>query len=274
MRIVHRFTEPMGLPRSSGVVPPCRGRRERAHAGHLRGRRTSTNCYLATVEENQTVVACALRTPPHSALLTASGSPGPRLAGGRSRRQICMPPRCRRSRARRRRLRRAVGRAHGSGRGAGGAHARVRGHRVVRPPMPTGTFRAATAADLPTWPGGRRRSSPRRASTTRPMRVMSRVNGYAGAASSSGRMRGRCRWRPGRAHRANGARQLRLHLSRAPRTGVRLCVRRVPRSAASRRGAHVMLHLHRPRQSDVEQIYLAIGYRPVADVAEYRLGAG
>jgi predicted GNAT family acetyltransferase len=233
------------------------------------------SCYLATVEEDRAVVACALRTPPHSALLTRadrqalellaadlagqyrdlSGVAGPEPAVGDFARLWSA------------RTGSAVGPA---------VHMRVfEARHVVWPPMPAGAFRAATEADLPTvarWTaafieeaGLDNPSDPDDVARERIREGSLFVWEHARPVSMAA-------W----AGRAGSI--VRVNYVYTPpelrgRGYASACVASLTEQLLDEGHALCCLYtdLSNPTSN---KIYQAIGYRPVCDAAEYHLGAG
>jgi uncharacterized protein len=153
MRSLHRFTEPADF---LAQAEPFLRAAEAENVLMLGicspggSHRFDDSCYLATVEEDGAVVACALRTPPYSALLTRADRQAIKLLATD-----------------------LVGKYQDLPAAAGpepairlfaelwsartGATARpamrmrvLEARHVLQPPPPAGTFRVATEADLPT----------------------------------------------------------------------------------------------------------------------------
>ncbi len=153
MRSLHRFAEPADfLARAQLFL-----RAAEAENVLMLGlcdpggsRRFDGSCYLATVEEDQAVVACALRTPPHGALLTRADRQALELlvadlAGTYPDLPAAAGPEP------------AIKDFAQSWSARTGTTARLamrmrvfEARRVVQPALPSGMFRAATEADLPT----------------------------------------------------------------------------------------------------------------------------
>jgi predicted GNAT family acetyltransferase len=150
MRSVHRFTETKAFLARAEPFLRAAEVENALILGICGSAHFDDSCYLATVEEDHAVVACALRTPPHSALLTRADREALRLLAadladkypGLSGVTGPEP---------------AVGEFAGlwSARtgSAAGLAVRMRlfeARGVVQPPMPSGAFRAASEADLST----------------------------------------------------------------------------------------------------------------------------
>jgi predicted GNAT family acetyltransferase len=149
MRIVHRFTEPRAFLARAEAFLRTEEVENALMLGICESARFDDSCYLATVEGDGAVVACALCTPPHSALLTRADRQALELlAADLADKYEGLPavagpeP--------------AVGvfaRLWSARTGAAAELAmRMRvfeARRVVQPPTPAGAFRAATEADLP-----------------------------------------------------------------------------------------------------------------------------
>ncbi len=275
MRIVHRFTEPGAfLARAEPFL-----RAEEAENVLMLGISGSAHfddsCYLATVEENQAVVACALRTPPYSALLTRADRQALELlATDLADRYPDLPG--------------VAGPEPAAGVFAGlwsaytgaatGPATRMRvfeARRVLQPPMPTGTFRAATEADLPTlarWsaaffdevclddpsdPGDVAREQVREGrlfiwEDARPVSMAA----WAG--------------RTGRMVRVNSVYTPPEHRGHGYASA---CVASLTQQLLDEGLALCCLYTDLANPTS-NKIYQAIGYRPVCDAAEYQLGAG
>jgi uncharacterized protein len=150
MRSIHRFTDPEAFLVRAGSFLRADEAENVLMLGICGSAHFDDPCYLATVEEDGAVVACALRTPPHSALLTRADRQALELlATDLADKYKDLPA--------------VAGPEPAAGVFAGlwstltgaaaGPAVRMRvfeARRVVRPQQPTGTFRAATAADLPT----------------------------------------------------------------------------------------------------------------------------
>jgi predicted GNAT family acetyltransferase len=107
------------------------------------------SCYLATVEEDQAVVACALRTPPHSVLLSRADREALELLAADLADKYPDLPAVAGPEPAAGDFARLWSARAGS---AAGPPVRMRvfeARRVVQPAMPPGKFRAATEADLP-----------------------------------------------------------------------------------------------------------------------------
>ena len=275
MQIVHRFTEAKAfLARAESFLRAAEAENV-LMLGICGSAHFDDSCYLATVEENQAVVACALRTPPHSALLTRAdrqalellaadladkyeGLPavaGPEPAAG------------------------VFARLWSARTGAAAGPAmRMRvfeARRVVQPPTAAGTFRAATEADLPTvarWtaaffaeaglddpsdPDDVAREKIREGSLfiwedARPVSMAA----WAG--------------RTGRVVRINSVYTPPEHRGRGYASA---CVASLTRQLLDEGFALCCLYTDLANPTS-NKIYQAIGYRPVCDAAEYHLGAG
>ena len=150
MRSVHHFKEPKAfLARAESFLRAAEVENA-LMLGICGSAHFDDSCYLPTVEEDRTVVACALRTPPHGALLTRADRKALELLAADLADKY-------------QDLSAAVGpeptvgdfaRLWSARTGSpAGPAVRMRvfeASRVVQPHMPAGTFRAATEADLPT----------------------------------------------------------------------------------------------------------------------------
>ena len=275
MRSIHRFREPKAfLARAEPFL-----RAEEVENVLMLGICVSVafddGCYLATVEEDHAVVACALRTPPHSALVTRadrealellaadladnyqdlSGVVGPEPAAGEFARLWSAR----------------------TGAAAGPAvQMRVfEARRVVQPRMPSGAFRTATAADLPTmasWTA----AFIEEAGLDNP----SAPDDVAGELIREGSL---FVWEDSRpvsmaawAGRTGGI--VRVNYVYTPpefrgRGYASACVASLTQQLLDEGHARCCLYtdLSNPTSN---KIYQAIGYRPVGDAAEYHFGAG
>jgi len=150
MRSLHRFTEPKAFLTQAEPFLRAKEVENALMLGICESARFDDSCYLATVEEDQGVVACALRTPPHGALLTRADRQALELLASdladkyQDLSAVAGPEPAVGDFARLWAARTGV---------AAGPAMRMRvfeARRVVQPRLPAGTFRAATEADLPT----------------------------------------------------------------------------------------------------------------------------
>ena len=285
MRSIRRFTEPKAfLARAESFL-----RAEEAENVLMLGICASAHfddsCYLATVEADHAVVACALRTPPHGALLTradrqALGLLAADLADKYQDLPAVAGPEP------------AVGvfaRLWSARTGEAAERAmRMRvfeARRVVQPPAPAGTFRVATEADLPVvapWTaaffeevGLHDPSDPHDAARER-IREGSlfiwedaREVSMAAWAGRTGRVvRINHVYTPPE-HRGRGLTQLRQELLRYASA----CVASLTQKLLDEGFAQCCLYTDLANPTS-NKIYQTIGYRPVCDAAEYHLGAG
>ncbi len=275
MRSVHRFTEPKAfLARAEPFL-----RAEEVENALLLGICGSADfddsCYLATVEEDHAVVACALRTPPHSALLTRadrealgllaadladkyqdlSGVAGPEPAAGDFARLW-------------------------SARTGWVAELAVRmrvfeARRVIQPRMPSGAFRAATEADLPTaarWTAAFIEEAGLGDPSDPDDVARERIREGSLFVWDDARPVSMAAWagRTGRIVRVN-------YVYTPPELRGRgyasACVASLTKQLLDEGHARCCLYtdLSNPTSN---KIYQAIGYRPVCAAAEYHLGAG
>jgi len=113
------------------------------------GHRFDDSCYLATVEDGRAVVACALRTPPFSAVISRADEDAlsllvADLAGKYPRLPSVMGPEPTATQLA------GLWSARTGAKARLGTHMRVlEARRVLPPPQPSGTFRSATEEDLP-----------------------------------------------------------------------------------------------------------------------------
>ena len=275
MRSVHRFTEPKAfLTRAESFL-----RAEEVENALMLGicgsARFDDSCYLATVEEDQAVVACALRTPPHSALLTrADRQTLELLAADLADKYEDLPavagpeP--------------AVGVftklwAARTGADAGPA-VRMRvfeARRVVQPPTVAGTLRAATEADLPIvaqWTA----AFIEEAGLGDPSdpEDIARVRIREGSLFiwEDARLVSMAAWagHTGRIVRINYVYTPPEHRGRGYASA---CVASLTQQLLDEGVALCCLYTDLANATS-NRIYQAIGYRPVCDAAEYHLGAG
>jgi len=275
MRSVHRFTEPKAfLARAESFLRAVEVENA-LMLGICGSAHFDDSCYLATVEEDHDVVACALRTPPHGALLTRadhealellaadladkyqdlSAVVGPEPAVGDFARLWSGP----------------------TGSTAGPA-VRMRvfeARRVIWPLMPAGAFRAATDADLPTL--------------TRWMEAFIEETGLGDPSDPEDAARERIRegslfvWEDARpvsmaAWAGRAGSTVRVNYVYTPpelrgRGYASACVASLTQQLLDEGHARCCLYtdLSNPTSN---KIYQAIGYRVVCDAAEYVLGAG
>ena len=272
MRSVHRFTKPKAFLTRAGSFLRASEVENALMLGICGSARFDDSCYLATVEEDRAVVACALRTPPHGALLTRADRESlESLAADLADKYEDLPavagpeP--------------AVGVfatlwAARTGAAAGPA-VRMRvfeASRVVQPPAAAGTFRRPPRRTCRLWPSGRRRSLKRQASTTRQTRMTSRVSGSVRAASFVGRTRVWCPWRLGRVAR----RIVRINYVYTPpehrgRGYASACVASLTQQLLDEGVALCCLYTDLANPTS-NRIYQAIGYRPVPATADYHGG--
>jgi hypothetical protein len=275
MRSVHRFTEPKAFLARAEPFLRAAEVENALMLGICGSSRFDDSCYLATVEEDRTVVACALRTPPHGALLTRadreslellaadladkyqdlSGVVGPEPAAG------------------------GFARLWSARAGAAAGQAvRMRvfeARRVVQPPRPAGRFRVATDADLPT--------------VARWTAAFIEEAGLGEPSDPDDVARERIResslfvWEDARpvcmaavAGRAGGI--VRINYVYTPpelraRGYASACVASLTQQLLDE--GHAVCSLYTDLSNTTSnKIYQAIGYRPVCDAAEYCLGAG
>jgi hypothetical protein len=275
MQSVHRFTEPEAfLARAESFLRAAEVENA-LMLGICGSAHFDDSCYLATVEDGHAVVACALRTPPQGALLTRADrealdllaadltdkyqdlsaviGPEPavgdfaRLWSGRTGSTVGPAVRMRVFEAR----------------------------RVVQPPSPAGGLRAATDADLPTvtrWTG----AFIEEAGLGNPSDPEDVARERIGEGSlfvwEDGRPASMAAW----AGRAGS--MVRVNYVYTPpelrgRGYASACVAALTQQLLDEGHARCCLYtdLSNPTSN---KIYQAIGYRPVCDAAEYRLGAG
>jgi uncharacterized protein len=275
MRSIQRFTEAKAfLTRAESFLRAAEVENA-LMLGICGSARFDDSCYLATVEEDQAVVACALRTPPHSALLTrADRQTLELLAADLADKYEGLPavagpeP--------------AVGVfarlwAERTGAAAGPA-VRMRvfeARRVVRPPTPTGTFRAATEADLPTvapWTAAFIEEAGLNDPSDPDDVARERIREGSLFIWEDARPVSMAAWagRTGRIARIN-------YVYTPPEDRGRgyasACVAPLTQHLLDEGAAICCLYVDLANPTS-NKIYQAIGYRPVCDAAEYHLGAG
>jgi uncharacterized protein len=233
------------------------------------------SCYLATVEEGGSVVACAIRTPPHSALLTRADRRALELlVTDLADRYGDLPA--------------VAGPEPAAGdfaalwsalRGAAAEPAMAmrvfEATEVIRPPTPAGRFRVATEADLPTaarWTaafieeaGLGDPSDPEDIARERIREGGLFVWDDAGPVSMAS-------WagRTGRIVRVNFVYTPPEHRGRGFASA---CVASLTQHLLDEGCARCCLYTDLANPTS-NKIYQAIGYRAVCDAAEYDLGAG
>jgi len=275
MRSVHRFKEPKAFLAHAEPFLRAEAAENVLMLGICGSAHFDDSCYLATVVEDGAVVACALRTPPHSAVLTRADRQAlellatdladkyqdlPAVAGPEP----------------------AVGdfaRLWSARTGEAAEPAmRMRvfeARRVVQPPTPAGRFRAATEADLPIlapWmaafveeAGLDERSGPDDVARERIREGSLFVWEDAQPVSMAA-------WagRTGRTVRVNYVYTPPEHRGRGYASA---CVASLTQQLLDEGFAQCCLYTDLANPTS-NRIYQAIGYRPVCDAAEYHLGAG
>ena len=275
MRSLHRFTEPKAFLTQAEPFLRAKEVENALMLGICESARFDDSCYLATVEEDQGVVACALRTPPHGALLTRADRQALELLASdladkyQDLSAVAGPEPAVGDFARLWAARTGV---------AAGPAMRMRvfeARRVVQPRLPAGTFRAATEADLPTvsrWAaafieeaGLDEPSDPDDVARER-IRESSlfiwedeQPVSMAAWAGPTGRM-----------VRINYVYTPPEHRGRGYASA---CVASLTQQLLNEGFAQCCLYTDLANPTS-NKIYQAIGYRPVCDAAEYNLGAG
>ena len=275
MRSVHRFREPKAFLARAEPFLRAAEVENALMLGICGSADFDDSCYLATVEEDHAVVACALRTPPHSALLTRADREALRLLAAdladkyEDLSGVTGPEP-------------TVGEFAGlwSARTGSAAEPAVRmrvfeARRVVRPRMPAGAFRAATAADLPSmarWTA----AFIEEAGLDNPFDpddvARERISEGSLFVWEDARPVSMAAWagRTGSIVRVN-------YVYTPPELRGRgyasACVASLTQHLLDEGHARCCLYtdLSNPTSN---RIYQAIGYRPVCDAAEYHLGAG
>lgn len=237
--------------------------------------RFDDSCYLAVVMEDQDVIACALRTPPYSAVVTRGDRPALELlvtdlvAKYPDLPAVVGPEP-------------AIGdfAELWSARAGAPAHVAVRmrmfeARRVLPPPLPSGRFRIATEADLPTaaqWGEAFREevglADPADPSDVAREQIGERslfiwederpVSMAAWAGRTGGTVRVNSVYTPPE-HRRHGY--------------ASACVASLTQRLLDEGLGFCCLYADAANPTS-NKIYQAIGYRPVCDVTEYRLEAG
>jgi predicted GNAT family acetyltransferase len=237
--------------------------------------RFDESCYLATVEESGAVVACALRIPPHSALLTRADRPAlEALAADLAGTYPSLPA--------------VAGPEPAAGDfadlwfartgEAAGPAVRMRvfeARRVVWPRMPAGTFRPATEEDLPIvarWTAAFIVEAGLDEPTDAGDIAHERIREGSLYIWEDGRPVSMAAWagRTGRIVRINYVFTPPEHRGRGYASA---CVASLTQQLLDEGLALCCLYtdLSNPTSN---KIYQAIGYRPVCDAAEYPLGTG
>jgi predicted GNAT family acetyltransferase len=232
------------------------------------------SCYLATVEEDGAVVACALRTPPHSALLTRADRPAlESLVTDLANKYRSLPT--------------VAGPEPAAGDFAQlwaartGVTARppvrmrvFEACRVIPPPTPPGAFRAATEADLPTlaWWTAAFIDEAGLGELSDPEDITrERIREGSLFVWEDERPVSMAAWagRTGRVARVN---YVYTPPERRGHGYASACVATLTQQLLDEGVPRCCLYtdLSNPTSN---KIYQAIGYRPVCDAAEYRLGA-
>jgi uncharacterized protein len=273
MRSIHRFTGPEVFLSRAGSFLRTVETENVLMLGICASSHFDDSCYLATVEENGAVVACALRTPPHAVLLTLADRRALELlATDLADKYEDLPA--------------VAGPEPAAGDFAelwssltGAVTEQVtrmrvfEASRVARPPMPGGTFRAATEADLPTM--------------ARWTAAFIEEAGLGDPSDPEGMARERIGegslflWEDARpvsmaAWAGRTGRLVRVNFVYTPpelrgRGYASACVASLTQRLLDEGFVRCCLYtdLDNPTSN---KIYQAIGYRPVCDAAEYRLG--
>ena len=275
MQIVHRFTEPEAfLARAESFLRAAEVENA-LMLGICGSAQFDDSCYLATVEEDRAVVACALRTPPRSALLTRADRQALELLATdladkyRDLPAVAGPEP-------------AVGVFAGlwsvrTGAAAGLA-VRMRvfeARRVVQPPAAAGRFRAATEADLPTvarWTGEFIEEAGLGDPSAPDDVARERIREGSLFIWVDARPVSMAAWagRTGRLVRVNYVYTPPEHRRRGYASA---CVASLTQQLLDEGFALCCLYTDLANPTS-NKIYQAIGYRPVCDAAEYHLGVG
>jgi predicted GNAT family acetyltransferase len=272
---VHRFTEPEAFLARAEPFLRAREVENALMLGICGSARFDESCYLATVEESGDVVACALRTPPYSALLTRAQRPALEvladdLAGAYGSLPAVAGPEP------------AAGDfadlwSARTGEAVGPAvQMRVfEARRVIWPRMPAGTLRPATEEDLPIvtrWTASFIDEAGLDGPTDAGEIAHERIREGSLSIWEDGRPVSMAAWagRTGRIVRINYVYTPPEHRGCGYASA---CVASLTQHLLDEGLALCCLYtdLSNPTSN---KIYQAIGYRPVCDAAEYRLGAG
>jgi predicted GNAT family acetyltransferase len=275
MRSIHRFTEPKAFLARAEPFLRAEEVENALMLGICGSARFDDSCYLAAVEEDQAVVACALRTPPHSALLTRADRKALELlAADLADKYEGLPavagpeP--------------AVGvfaRLWAARTGAApGPAVRMRvfeASRVVQPPTAAGTLRAATEADLPTvarWTAAFVDEAGLDDPSDPDDVARERIREGSLFVWEDARPASMAAWagRTGRTVRINYVYTPPEHRGRGYASA---CVASLTQQLLDEGFARCCLYTDLANPTS-NKIYQAIGYRPVCDAAEYHLGAG
>ena len=273
MRSVHRFNEPKAFLVHAESFLRAEEAENVLMLGICGSAHFDDSCYLATVEENGAVVACALRTPPHSALLTrAKRQALELLATDLAGKYRDLPA--------------VAGPEPAAGVFAGfwsaltgvaaGLPVRMRvfeARRVVQPRMPAGRFRAATEADLPTvtrWAAAFVEEADLDAPSGPDDVARERIREGSLFLWEDARPLSMAAWagRTGRTVRVNFVYTPPEHRGRGYASA---CVASLTQRLLDEGFARCCLYTDLANPTS-NKIYQAIGYRPVCDAAEYPFG--
>jgi predicted GNAT family acetyltransferase len=275
MRSIRRFTEPKAFLARAESFLRAAGVENALMLGICGSADFDDSCYLATVEEDGAVVACALRTPPHGALLTRADRESLELlAADLADKYQDLPavvgpeP--------------AVGdfaRLWSAGTGAAsGPAVRMRvfeARRVVWPLMPAGAFRAATEADLPTlarWTAAFIEETGLDSPSDPEDVARARVDEGSLFVWEDARPVSMAAW-AGRAGNIMRVNYVYTPPELRGRGYASACVASLTQQLLEE--GHALCSLYTDLSNPTSnKIYQAIGYRPVCDAAEYCLGAG
>jgi uncharacterized protein len=275
MRSLHRFTEPKAFLARAELFLRAEEVENALMLGICGSARFDDSCYLATVEEDQAVVACALRTPPHGALLTRADRQALELLASDLADKYQDLPAVAGSEP-------AVGVFAGLWSARTGAAAeptmRMRvfeARRVVQPILPTGRFRAATEADLPTvarWTAAFIAEAGLDEPSDPVDVARERIRESSLFIWEDERPVSMAAWagRTGRMVRINYVYTPPEHRGRGYASA---CVASLTQRLLDEGAALCCLYTDLANPTS-NKIYQAIGYRPVCDAAEYHLGAG
>jgi predicted GNAT family acetyltransferase len=275
MRSVHRFREPKDfLARAESFLRAAEVENV-LMLGICGSAHFDDSCYLATVQEDDAVVACALRTPPHSALLTRADRRALELLAADLADKYQDLPAVAGPEP-------AVGvlaRLWSARTGEAAEPAmRMRvfeARRVVQPPMPAGAFRVATAADLPIlaqWTAAFVEEAGLDDPSDPHDVARERIREGSLFLWEDARQVSMAAWagRTGRIVRVNYVYTPPEHRGRGYASA---CVASLTQQLLDEGFAQCCLYTDLANPTS-NKIYQAIGYRPVCDAAEYHLGAG
>ena len=275
MRSVHRFKDPKAFLARAEPFLRAAEVENALMLGICGSAHFDDSSYLATVEEDRVVVACAVRTPPHSALLARADREALELLATdlaekyHALSAVAGPEPTVGDFARLWSARTGV---------AAGPAVRMRvfeARRVIQPRMPSGAFRAATEGDLPTaarWTAAFIEEAGLDDPSDPDDVARERIHEGSLFVWEDARPVSMAAWagRTGRIVRVN-------YVYTPPELRGRgyasACVASLTQQLLDEGHARCCLYtdLSNPTSN---KIYQAIGYRPVCDAGEYHLGTG